>query len=143
MKKINFEKKMLQRPQTLLLLLFCAVATANALFFPLEARVFSHLLNASSIYASWVSLIFVLIVVLNIFLYKNRPMQIRINKVVWLLFTLFWGSYVYFVVKEFNTAFSTFLPDLVLAFIGEVCLLYANRFIRKDENLIRSMDRIR
>ena len=35
------------------------------------------------------------------------------------------------------------LWDLLIAFIGEVALLLANHYIRKDEALIRSLDRLR
>ena len=134
---------MLQRPQTLLLLLFCALATTNAFVFPLEEQVFSFLLEASASYAPLISLLFVLLIVLHVFLYTNRPLQIRINQLVWLLFTLFWGSYVFFVLQQYSESFSVYLPDLVLAFFGELCLIFANRFIRKDENLVRSLDRLR
>ncbi len=134
---------MLQRPQTLLLMLFCALATTNAFVFPLEEQVFSFLLEASASYAPLISLLFVLLIVLNVFLYTNRPLQIRINQLVWLLFTLFWGSYVFFVVQQYSESFSVYFPDLVLAFFGELCLIFANRFIRKDENLVRSLDRLR
>ena len=135
---------MLQRPQTLLLLLFCALAAANAFAFPLEQQVFSAVLDLTlAPYVSLVSLVLAFLIGLNIFLYSNRPLQIRINRVVWVLFTLFWGSYVFFVVQHFSDSFSVYLPDLILAFIGELCLLFANRLIRKDENLVRSLDRLR
>jgi hypothetical protein len=39
--------------------------------------------------------------------------------------------------------FNQYLPDLMIAFAGEVVLLLANRFIKKDEALIRSLDRLR
>lgn len=134
---------MIQRPQTLILFLFCALTVVNAFFYPQEELVFSTLLTSSASYSPWVSLLFSVIVLLNIFMYKNRPLQININRYVWVLFTLFWAGYVYLVLQNYSHRFSDFLPDLLIAFLGEICLLTANRFIRKDENLVRSMDRLR
>lgn len=134
---------MLQRPQTLILMIFCALTGSNALFFPLEELVFSTLLNSSASYAPWVSLLFGSVVFINIFLYEKRPLQIRINQFIWVAFTFFWGSYVYLVIQYYRNSFSDFFPDLLIAFLGEVSLLIANRFIRKDENLVRSLDRLR
>jgi len=87
-------------------------------------------------------LVFMLIVLVNIFLYNHRMRQIRVNQVVWVLFSLYWGALVYFIVQT-NQHFSPYLPDLGLAFVGEAMLLLANKYIKKDEALIRSIDRLR
>ena len=78
----------------------------------------------------------------NVFLFKHRNRQLLINRVVWVVFTLFWGSMVYLIVQQ-GKEFSPYLADLGLAFVGEVALLMANRYIAKDEALIRSLDRLR
>ena len=49
---------------------------------------------------------------------------------------------VYLIVQQ-GKEFSPYLADLGLAFVGEVALLMANRYIAKDEALIRSLDRLR
>ncbi len=80
-------------------------------------------------------------VLINLFLYRKRLLQIRINQIVWLFYTFFWGYFVYLALQTAN--FSHYFPDLLLAFLGEVSLLLANRYIRKDEALVRSLDRLR
>jgi hypothetical protein len=62
---------------------------------------------------------------------------------VWVLFTLFWAGFVYLVIQHQADNFNQYIPDLSIAFVGEVALLLANRFIKKDEALIRSLDRLR
>ena len=84
-----------------------------------------------------------IISLINIILYKKRTTQIFVNQVVWVFFTLFWGGFIYLVIQYQADNFNQYLSDLSIAFVGEVALLLANRFIKKDEALIRSLDRLR
>lgn len=132
---------MIQRIQTIFMFLFIAVGAVNFFFFPSEEMVFAPLLGDHVDFIPYVSLILAFVVLINLFLYRKRLLQIRINQIVWLFYTFFWGYFVYLALQTDNL--SHYLPDLLLAFLGEVSLLLANRNIRKDEALVRSLDRLR
>ena len=44
--------------------------------------------------------------------------------------------------EDYQFTFNT-VPLLVLIIVEAVCLFFANRFIKKDEELVRSADRLR
>ncbi len=134
---------MIQRIQTLFMLLFVLATGVNFFLFPSEIIVFEPLMGDKADASSYVSILLSLIVLVNIGLYKKRTVQIRINQVIWVLYTLFWGSFVYLIIQHQPDNFNQYLGDLMIAFAGEVVLLLANRFIKKDEALIRSLDRLR
>lgn len=79
---------------------------------------------------------------ISIFLFKNRTFQIRLTQLV-LLITLVgigWSGYI-FSQEKIDTAnidFGLALPILTLIFT-----FLASRNIKKDENLVQSMDRLR
>ena len=133
---------MIQRLQTLFLLVFCGVSAGNFFLFPVELSLLNTAFGAQAAVLNQLPLVFTLIIFLNIFLYNRRMRQIRVNQVVWVLFSFYWGALVYFIVQT-NQHFSPYLPDLGLAFVGEAMLLLANKYIKKDEALIRSIDRLR
>lgn len=134
---------MIQRIQTLFMLLFVLATGVNFFLFPSEIIVFEPLMGDKADSSPYVSILLSLIVLINIGLYKKRTVQIRVNQVIWVLYTLFWGSFVYLIIQHQADNFKQYLPDLMIAFAGEVVLLLANRFIKKDEALIRSLDRLR
>lgn len=82
--------------------------------------------------------------VLNIFLYKNRKIQSKICKVNMIMLLVWYAAYVYFAFTGGGegTEFS-FGTAAVMPFIALIGQLLANNGIRSDEELIRSMDRIR
>ena len=134
---------MIQRIQTLFMLLFVLAGGINFFLFPSEIIVFEPLMGNKADSSPYISILLALMILINIGLYKKRPLQIRVNQMVWVLFTLFWGSFVYMIIQHQPANFKQYLPDLSIAFLGEVALLLANRFIKKDEALIRSLDRLR
>jgi len=85
---------------------------------------------------------------INIFMYKKRKTQIRNNGFAILSNTLLIAGMFYFIenaLSDFGKegikpdySFIIFLPAISI-----LCLFLANRFIKKDEALIRSVDRIR
>ena len=133
---------MIQRLQTLFLLLFCGINAANYFLFPVEYPLLNSTFETEAALLVKLPLVFALVLFINVFLYKHRNQQLLINRVVWVVFTLFWGIVVYLIVQQ-GKEFSPYLADLGLAFVGEVALLMANRYIAKDEALIRSLDRLR
>jgi peptidoglycan/LPS O-acetylase OafA/YrhL len=88
-----------------------------------------------------------LIALVAIFLYKNRPLQIRLSYL-----TIIMGVLILIVasVLFYNEATAIYekakIDDrigLYLPILGFVFGFIAARFIRKDEKLVRSMDRLR
>lgn len=134
---------MIQRIQTVFMLLFFIAAAVNFFLFPSEIVVFEPVLGEKVDSSPYISILLAILVLVNIGFYKKRTLQVRINQLVWVLYTLFWGSFVYFTVQNTTEGLNLYLPDLLIAFVGEVALLLANRYIRKDEALIRSLDRLR
>ena len=134
---------MIQRIQSVFMLLFVIAAGVNFFLFPSEIDVFEPVLGENVDSSPYVSLLLAIFVFVNIGFYKKRRLQVRINQFVWVLYTLFWGSFVYFTLQSTAEGLIQYLPDFLIAFVGEVALLLANRYIRKDEALIRSLDRLR
>ena len=134
---------MIQRIQTVFMLLFVIAAAVNFFLFSSEIVVFEPVLGEKVDSSPYISILLAILVLVNIGFYKKRTLQVRINQLVWVLYTLFWGSFVYFTVQNTTEGLNLYLPDLLIAFVGEVALLLANRYIRKDEALIRSLDRLR
>ena len=134
---------MIQRIQTVFMLLFVLAAGINFFLFPSEIVVFKSVLGKNVDSSPYISFLLAILVLVNIGFYKKRRLQVRINQLVWVLYTFFWGSFVYFTLQITTEGLNPYLPDLLIALVGEVSILLANRYIRKDEALIRSLDRLR
>lgn len=132
---------MIQRIQSLYLLLWLPVAGLIIFLFPvwqIEAPVFIQELPGP--FALVIASGFLAIV--SIFLFKKRTVQLLINRINLILMLvlfpalLFWGA-------DWNIEGITFGNAAYLPLPAAILLLLANRAIKKDENLIRSMDRLR
>lgn len=132
---------MIQRIQSLYMLLWLPVAWLIIFLFPLlqiEAPVFIQELPGpfALVLASGFLAIF------STFLFKKRKVQLLINRinlvimVVLFPLLLFWS--VNWSVEGIAFGNAAYLP-----LPAAILLLLANRAIKKDENLIRSMDRLR
>ena len=89
-----------------------------------------------------------------LFTYKNRVKQMQIVSITMIIFLVtlllilwicpdvifkkFFGARM----EDFTFIFNT-VPLLILIVIEAVCLFFANRFIKKDEELVKSADRLR
>lgn len=89
-----------------------------------------------------------------LFMYKNRVKQMQVVSftmivflitlmlILWvcpdILFKKFFGARMEDFIFTFNT-----VPLIILIVVEAVCLFLANRFIKKDEELVRSADRLR
>ena len=160
---------MIQRVQTIFLLLVSAFMILF-LFFPVwiksdpvtgeSYKVFSTYLyhqagaEASAeldilpwAYSGIVAVLTALIAIIEIFSYKNRLTQVKLGTLNSLLIT---GSLVWLVYLTYD-AQNELLPDILGQykmglFMPAAALIWnslANRFIRRDEKLVRSVDRIR
>jgi peptidoglycan/LPS O-acetylase OafA/YrhL len=83
----------------------------------------------------------------SIFQYKNRPLQIKLGFLISLLIAGNVGVLL-FTSKELEKSFATdvmgqYSFGLYLPMVALLCNILSNRFIHRDERLVRSMDRIR
>ncbi|WP_431611588.1 DUF4293 family protein [Chryseobacterium sp. 'Rf worker isolate 10'] len=129
---------MLQRIQTIWTLL--AVLAAVFLFITGQDVVISDsipLLNIGCI-------VLVIIGALSIFSFKNRKRQILLNMISIIINVLLIGVLAYWLL---NLSGGIHFPEKgiepVFPFVAVICLLIANVYTRKDERLVKSVDRLR
>ena len=129
---------MLQRIQTVWIFL----AVLGAVFLNITAQDFDVLGAYLTINVSTVILI--LFGVLSIFSFRNRKRQILLNNISFIINALLIGLLAYWLL---NLSGGISIPEKgiepVFPFLSIVCLLLANMFIRKDERLVKSVDRLR
>lgn len=87
------------------------------------------------------------IALLAIFLYKNRPLQLKFGYIV-IIFAILLpiASFLLFMNESASLDASAEVMDQAGLYLPGVAILFgilANYFIRKDERLVRSMDRLR
>ena len=162
---------MIQRIQSILLLT-SAIAMGLMLFFPLWQKVSidppeEAILDAfhlaydvlnpttgskkstlkNTFYIALLGSLSAVISLYSIFQYKNRIRQIQLGSLNSLLIGMTLGLLMYFVFKAETllepTRRGNYLLGFYLPLASLLCNFTANRFIRKDEKLIKSMDRIR
>lgn len=129
---------MLQRIQTIWT--FLAVLAAVSLFLTgQDAAVFGSIpvVNIGCI-------TLVLVGLLSVFSYKNRKRQILLNTISIIINVLLIGVLTYWLL---NLSGGIQIPEKgiepVFPLIAVICLLIANIYIRRDERLVKSVDRLR
>ncbi|MBB4806675.1 ABC-type tungstate transport system substrate-binding protein [Chryseobacterium defluvii] len=129
---------MLQRIQTIWI--FLAVLAAVFLFVTgQDVAVFDSIpvINIASI-------ALVLVGVLSIFSFKNRKRQILLNTISTIINALLIGVLVYWLL---NLSGGIQFPEKgiepIFSLIAMICLFIANMYIRRDERLVKSVDRLR
>ncbi|WP_126653194.1 DUF4293 domain-containing protein [Chryseobacterium aureum] len=129
---------MLQRIQTIWTLL--AVLAAVFLFITGQDVVISDSIPLLTI----ACIVLVLTGALSIFSFKNRKRQILLNTVSIIINVLLIGVLAYWLL---NLSGGIHFPEKgiepVFPLIAVICLLIANVYIRKDERLVKSVDRLR
>jgi len=129
---------MLQRIQTIWIIL----AVLGAVFLNLTAQDLDILGGNQTINVSTVVL--VLAGLLSIFSFKNRKRQILLNNISLIINALLVGLLIYWLL---NLSGGIQFPEKgiepIFPFISVICLLLANVYIRKDERLVKSVDRLR
>ena len=137
-KKFYFCREMIQRIQTIFLLIV-VIAQVVLHFQSLEVELFG-----SSYVVIALSLVSFLLAIISIFSYKKRVRQILLNNINIFINALLTGLLIYWLL---NLSGGIDFPEkgIELAFplISLFCLFMANIFIRKDEKLVKSVDRIR
>ena len=129
---------MLQRIQTVWIFL----AVLGAVFLNITAQDFDVLGAYLTINVSTV--IVILFGVSSIFSFRNRKRQILLNNISIIINALLIGLLAYWLL---NLSGGISIPEKgiepVFPFLSIVCLLLANMYIRKDERLVKSVDRLR
>ena len=129
---------MIQRIQTIFLLIV-VIAQVVLHFQSLDVELFG-----SSYVVIALSLVSFLLAIISIFSYKKRVRQILLNNINIFIIALLTGLLIYWLL---NLSGGIDFPEkgIELAFplISLFCLFMANIFIRKDEKLVKSVDRIR
>lgn len=129
---------MIQRIQTIFLLIV-VIAQVVLHFQGLDVELFGSIYIVASL-----SLVSFLLAIVSIFSYKKRVRQILLNNINIFINVLLTGLLMYWLL---NLSGGISFPEkgIELAFppISLFCLFMANIYIRKDEKLVKSVDRIR
>jgi len=136
---------MIQRIQTLYLVLVALISGILPFFVNLWSDA-----NGKEIYAQneiIVSIVFYVVGALalwTVFLYKNRKNQFVVNRLNMILNLFLLGFFVY---RSLNLSGETLVSEkgigMSIPIISIVFLALANRAIKKDEDLVKSVDRLR
>jgi len=140
---------MLQRVQSLWLLIAgaCGLLTLKYSFFSGnklsgQTKTFEFLTATTSILILILTVAMISALLIDIFLYKNRKLQLRIVLASLLIAIL--NIYLYFrETKKFVEGEGNYDLTCVLVFAIPVLLVLAATGIYKDEKLVKSMDRLR
>jgi peptidoglycan/LPS O-acetylase OafA/YrhL len=102
-------------------------------------------LNSQWIFTSVLHFIFILGVLIQIFQFKNRKNQLKIGRAMMMLGILYIGVAIIMMLNFSSTLSASIskIYGLLFPILGVILVLLANIYIQKDENLIRSIDRIR
>lgn len=149
---------MFQRIQTFYLFLV-SVCMAVSMFSPLAImaydgnfvalNAFSFLKGADIAFETGslfvIGLVSSLISLVSIFLYKNRKSQIRITKSNIFVMIFFLAYMVFLIFKNDNDygTFTSFSWGTVIPLIAIIFAFFSIKHIKKDESLVRSLDRLR
>jgi hypothetical protein len=139
---------MIQRKQTLFLLAVFIIAIIM-IFIPFQVLLTSGeswnialiagnswiILNSNMYYPNILNLLIIVLSIFTIFKYKNRPLQYKLSNVIALLNIFMVGLFFLLPYTHANPGESIIL-SMGFAFL-------AAHFIKKDEQLVRSADRIR
>ncbi|MDQ0476079.1 DUF4293 family protein [Chryseobacterium sp. MDT2-18] len=129
---------MLQRIQTVWIFL----AILGAVFLLITGQDFSLFRSVPFISIACVALI--LLQCISILSYKNRKRQIQLNTISVIINALLLGLLAYWLLTlSGGIDFPEKGIEPVFPLLSMICLLIANVYIRKDERLVKSVDRLR
>ncbi len=129
---------MLQRIQTIYLFLAFLVSSFYAYWF------FVHQIVAADLFEGIAAGVTAGLIFINIFLFRNRKLQIILNNLaIFVLIVLLGLSIFQAGLLSGEKQFSEKDIKLLVPVISIVFLLIANKYIKRDERLVKSVDRIR
>lgn len=136
---------MIQRIQSIYLLLVALIASVVSILVP-----YGFDQNKNELLAKDNLLVFgmfagsAVLAVVSIFLFKNRQLQFVLGRINILLNFILLGVFVYWsLTLSGETMVSEKGIGMLLPIISIVLLVVANKAIKKDENLVKSVDRLR
>lgn len=136
---------MLQRIQTVYLLLIAGIAGVLWIYLPYGIGVDKEALYA--ITKPFLMGMFIgsaILALITIFLFKNRKLQFVLGRINIILNFILLGVFVYW---SPTVSGETYVSEkgigMIIPIISIVLLVMANRAIKKDENLVKSVDRLR
>ena len=135
---------MIQRIQTVYLIIAALLSGLMPLWFPLWK------LDGNAVYASdilWIATAFFAVAglaLIAVFLYKNRKNQFVLNRLNLILNLFLLGFFVY---RSLSLSGETEVSEkgigMLIPVFSIVFLALANKAIKKDEDLVKSVDRLR
>ena len=131
---------MIQRIQSIYLLIVSLISISSYFLFPKLNFALNDLSIMNYLVIPYLCLVF-FVSFLNIFLFKNRGIQLILNKIHLLIHLLILIVFFYFYYVKKIT-----YPDIqwvLTPILSAIFLLLANKGIKSDEDLIRSVDRLR
>ncbi|MDB9835464.1 DUF4293 domain-containing protein [Flavobacteriaceae bacterium] len=131
---------MLQRIQSLYTLGFISITLLYSLRFSIPFEVNSNTLQWILSYTPY---LFAVLAFVSLFLFSKRKVQIRLNTFILLSSVGYEAFIITQVFEQFETLKESLLIHSALVFLSWIFLLLTNRYIKKDEALIRSVDRLR
>ena len=131
---------MLQRIQSLYTLGFISITLLYSLRFPISLKVNP---NTFQWILSYTPYLVAILAFVSLFLFSKRKVQIRLNTFILLSSIGYEAFSIIQVFEQFKTLKELILIHCALVFLSWLFLILANRYIKKDEALIRSVDRLR
>ena len=129
---------MIQRIQSFYMI-FSSLSVLCVFIFGLKLEFFLSFTSAQ--YIKYLGLLSSAIIFANLFLYKRRLIQIKLNTIVLVLLVLI-QAYLMIAIVTGENIEAGLLVFLLLP-VASILLLFANKGIKKDEDLVRSIDRVR
>ncbi|MFZ0488800.1 MAG: DUF4293 domain-containing protein [Salegentibacter sp.] len=136
---------MLQRIQTVYLLLAVIISAGLIFVFPLWENA-----QGAEVYAEDNLMIFLMFIgsailsLMSIFMFKNRKLQFVLGRLNIILNFFLLGVFVYWSLKlPGEMDISEKGIGMILPIVSIVFLVLANKAIKKDEDLVKSVDRLR
>ena len=148
---------MIQRIQSLFLL-FAAIITMGVAFLPWwsgetyfyqQGMLINTVVGQTSVYPYlfWGCMAAGGLLFVNIFLFNNRKLQMKLSQLSGVLLSLVFGGGYYLLYEYFNELESSVEGDFTLYYWSLILAIVSNAvariYIKKDEDLVRSVDRIR
>jgi len=128
----------------LFLLPFAEIAKDGAIYlFSFKGILLDGTVKQSGLVISVLLAIIMALHVLAVFSFKNRPQQVKIIFFTILMLLGLLGLFIFFTYFSFSGAQISFKTGVVLPLVAIILDYLAIRGIKKDEALIRSIDRIR
>ena len=129
---------MIQRVQSVYMFFAIAFIVAIVYFLPVVLKDDNSLFYTyDSVFAHLTSLVSVILLTISIFLFTNRKRQLIVNQI-----AKFFLSATFFILF-FTKGDGMPKEGMFVFIIPYVLILLANRFIKRDERLVQSADRLR